>query len=602
MSFFKFIFKGIVGLFAALGLLVLLLGVLLGVTLNNIEEVGKTVDNQSLPQEMILTIDLSEGLFEGPTKASYFSSSFQPGLPLHDAIDALYRAQDDNRVKGLLIKAGQGPLQLAQAQELRKAIRAFTKTGKWSASFAETYGEAGHGTLHYYLASATENVWVQPSGDLDISGFNMESPYLRPVLDELGILPQFSQRYEYKGVMNMFTDDHMPAPVKRNTQSVLNSIFDVIEKEISISREKPGEIGSLMDRSPLSAVEAIDADLVDRVGYWDEISDEALTGDREFVHLADYAMSTTPEASENASKIAVVYGIGEIHLGKSQGDPFFGGGMTMGSDTIAQAISDAIDDVSIEAIILRIDSPGGSYVASDVMWREVVRAKEVGKPVIISMGDVAASGGYFVSAPAHKILANPVTITGSIGVAGGKMVLTDLWKKVGVKWDGVKAGENADLYSANKAFTNEGWARLQGSLDRIYEDFTVKVGEGRGKSQQEIHSIAKGQIWSGAQAKENGLVDELGGFRDAIRVARDAAMIKEETDHQLVYFPEPKDPLEELFESAMGGQMILTDPVALKSLSTLIKITAPILKPFEQSVQNPKANILNSRVTPIGQE
>ncbi|KLN60611.1 hypothetical protein WH96_12530 [Kiloniella spongiae] len=563
---------------------------------------GKAVDNQSLPQEMILTIDLSEGLFEGPTKASYFSNSFQPGLPLHDAIDALYRAQDDNRVKGLLIKAGQGPLQLAQAQELRKAIHAFTKTGKWTASFAETYGEAGHGTLHYYLASAAETVWVQPSGDLDISGFSMESPYLRPVLDELGILPQFSQRHEYKGVMNMFTDDHMPAPVKQNTQGVLNSIFDVIEKEISVSREKPGEIGTLMDRSPLSAVEAIDADLIDRVGYWDEITDEALTGDREFIHLADYAMSTTPEVSEGASRIAVIYGIGEIHLGQSQGDAFFGGRTTMGSDTIAQAISDAIDDDSIEAIILRIDSPGGSYVASDVMWREVVRAKEVGKPVIISMGDVAASGGYFVSAPAHKILANPVTITGSIGVAGGKMVLTDLWDKVGIKWDGVKAGENADLYSANKAFTNEGWARLQGSLDRIYEDFTVKVGEGRGKSQQEIHTIAKGQIWSGAQAKDNGLVDQLGGFREAIQVAREAAMINEELDHQLVYFPEPKDPIEELLENAMGGQMILTDPAVVKSLSTLVKITSPVLKTFEQTVQDPRTNVLNSRITPIGQQ
>ncbi len=602
MSFLKFIFKGIVGLFAALGLLVILLGVLIGVSLNNVEDIGKAVDNQNLPQEMILTIDLSEGLFEGPTKASYFSNSFQPGLPLHDAIDALYRAQDDNRVKGLLIKAGQGPLQLAQAQELRKAIRAFAKTGKWTASFAETYGEAGHGTLHYYLASAAANVWIQPSGDLDISGFSMESPYLRPVLDELGILPQFSQRHEYKGVMNMFTDDHMPAPVKQNTQSVLNSIFDVIEKEISISREKPGEIGTLMDRSPLSAVEAIDADLVDRVGYWDEVTDEALTDNREFVHLADYAMSTTPEISESASRIAVIYGIGEIHLGQSQGDPFFGGGMTMGSDTIAQAISDAIDDDSIEAIILRIDSPGGSYVASDVMWREVVRAKEVGKPVIISMGDVAASGGYFVSAPAHKIIANPVTITGSIGVAGGKMVLTDLWDKVGVKWDGVKAGENADLYSANKAFTNEGWARLQGSLDRIYEDFTVKVGEGRGKSQQEIHTVAKGQIWSGAQAKDNGLVDELGGFREAIQVARDAAMISDEFDHQLVYFPEPKDPIEELLENAMGGQMILTDPAVVKSLSTLVKITSPVLKTFEQTVQDPRTNVLNSRITPIGQQ
>ncbi|MFD2206292.1 signal peptide peptidase SppA [Kiloniella antarctica] len=601
MSFFRFLFKGIVGLFAALGLLVILITVLIGVMINNADELGKKVDNQNLPLEMILTLDLSQGIWEGPYKSSYLSNSFQqPGIPLHDAINALYRAQDDARVQGILIRAGRGPLGLAQAQELRQAIKDFTKTGKWSASFAETFGEAGHGTLHYYLASAAENVWIQPSGDLDISGFSMESPYLRPVLDEIGVLPQFSQRHEYKGVMNMFTSDKMPEPVRKNTQGVLDSIFAQIEKEISISREKPGEIGALMNRSPLSAVEAIDTDLIDRVGYWDEVRSEALVGDREFVSIADYAFSTEPKIPENASRIALIYGQGEIHLGESKGDPFFGGGMSMGSDTIAQAIADAIDDPSIEAILLRIDSPGGSYVASDVMWREVVRAKEVGKPVIISMGEVAASGGYFVSAPAHKILANPVTITGSIGVAGGKMVLSGLWDKVGVNWDGVKAGDNADLYSANKEFTNEGWARLQGSLDRIYEDFTVKVAEGRSKSQPEIHAIAKGQIWSGLQAKENGLIDELGGFRQAVQAARDAAMIHDDIAHELVAFPTPRDPIEELLENVMGGPMILSDPAVLQSIKSLLKIASPMLQGIEQATQDPRVSVLNSGIQPIG--
>ncbi|OUS16834.1 signal peptide peptidase SppA [Rhodospirillales bacterium 47_12_T64] len=600
MSFFRFLFKGIFGLFAALGLLTILAALLIGVIINNADQLGKTVDNETLPSEIILTIDLSEGIWEGPYQTSYFSNSFQAGIPLHDVIDALYRAQDDTRVKGLLIRAGRGPLGLAQAQELRRAIRDFTKTGKWTASFAETYGEAGHGTLHYYLASAAENIWIQPSGDLDISGFSMESPYLRPVLDEIGVLPQFSQRHEFKGVMNTFTSDSMPEPVRQNTQGVLDSIFGQVAKEISISREKPGEITTLMDRSPLSAVEAIDADLVDHVGYWDEVTAEALVNGRKFVTLSKYAFSTTPEIPENASRIALIYGIGEIHLGDSQGNPFFGGGMSMGSDTIAQAISDAIDDPSIGAILLRIDSPGGSYVASDVMWREVVRAKEVGKPVIISMGEVAASGGYFVSAPAYKILANPVTITGSIGVAGGKMVLKDLWDKVGVKWDGVKAGENADLYSANKAFTDEGWARLQGSLDRVYEDFTVKVGEGRGKSQQEVHTIAKGQIWSGLQAKENGLIDQLGGFREAVQVAREAAMIHEDIAHELVVFPTPRDPLEELFENAMGGSMILSDPAVLKSVKSLLKIASPMLQGIEQASQDPRVSALNSGIKPLG--
>ncbi|WP_020592645.1 signal peptide peptidase SppA [Kiloniella laminariae] len=602
MSFLRFLFKGIVGIFAALGLLVLLLGLLIGTFLNNADDLTRRAAKQDLPAEIILTIDLSEGIWEGPGQTSFLSSSLQPGLPLHDAIDALYRAQGDDRVKGLLIRAGQGSLGLAQAQELRRAVRDFTKSGKWSASFAETYGEAGHGTLHYYLASAAENIWIQPSGDLDISGFSMEMPYLRPVLDEIGVQPQFSQRHEFKGVMNTFTDKAMPEPVRKNTKAALDSILEQIANEISISREKPGEIIAFMNQAPFSALQALDNDLVDRVGYWDELLAEAQVEDREFVHLSDYTFASQPTVPENAPRIAVIYGQGEIHLGDSQGDPFFGGGMSMGSDTIAEALSDAIDDDTIKAILLRIDSPGGSYVASDVMWREVKRAKELGKPVIVSMGEVAASGGYFISAPADRIFANPVTITGSIGVAGGKMVLTGLWDKIGVKWDGVKAGENADLYSANKPFDSEGWTHLHDSLDRVYEDFTLKVSEGRGMSQPAVHTVAKGQIWSGAQARKNGLVDDLGGFREALQATREMAAIDAGTQHELVILPTPKDPLEELLEGLLGSSMILSDPAVINSVKEVVRVASPLLQEFEQTTRDRRASVLHSGLAPLGHQ
>ncbi|MCZ4279343.1 signal peptide peptidase SppA [Kiloniella laminariae] len=594
MSFLRFLFKGIVGIFAALGLLVLLLGLLVGAFFNNADDLTRRAAKQDLPAEIILTIDLSEGIWEGPVQPSFLSSSLQPGLPLHDAIEALYRAQGDDRVKGLLIRAGQGSLGLASAQELRRAVRDFTKSGKWSASFAETYGEAGHGTLHYYLASAAENIWIQPSGDLDISGFSMEIPYLRPVLDEFGVQPQFSQRHEFKGVMNTFTDGAMPEPVRQNTKAALDSILEQIANEISISREKPGEIISFMNQAPFSALQALDNDLVDRVGYWDELLSEALVENREFVHLSDYTFATQMTAPENAPRIAVIYGQGEIHLGDSQGGSFFDGGMSMGSNTIAEALSDAIDDDTIKAILLRVDSPGGSYVASDVMWREVQRARELGKPVIVSMGEVAASGGYFISAPADRIFANPVTITGSIGVAGGKMVLTGLWDKIGVKWDGVKAGENADLYSANKAFDSDGWTHLHDSLDRIYEDFTLKVSEGRGMSQPAVHTVAKGQIWSGTQAKKNGLVDDLGGFREALQATREMAAIDEETQHELVILPVPKDPLEELLDGILGSSMILSDPAVASSVKEVVRVASPFLQEFQQTTKDRRASVLYS--------
>ena len=249
--------------------------------------------------------------------------------------------------------------------------------------------------------------------------------------------------------------------------------------------------------------------------------------------------------------IAVVYGVGAVMQGASGSDPL-SGSQTMGSDTVASAIAAAVADESVDAIVFRVDSPGGSPVASDTIWRETIRAKEAGKPVIVSMGNVAASGGYYVAAGATKIVAQPGTITGSIGVFAGKPNLRKLWNKVGVTWDSVSTSDNARAYSQVHGYDEKGWAALQASLDQIYVDFKGRVAEGRGMTPEQVEEIAKGRVWSGVRAKEIGLVDELGGMADAIRIAKVEAGLDAEADVNVTVFPPSRGWVERLLGGSSG--------------------------------------------------
>ena len=285
--------------------------------------------------------------------------------------------------------------------------------------------------------------------------------------------------------------------------------------------------------------------LIDELGYWDQVNDTVLERggpDADYLDVADYHRSLADKAEGKRPIIALVQGLGPVTSGASEGESGFGQS-TMGADTVSEALSDAIDDPDVSAIVFRVDSPGGSYVASDTIWREVQRAKDLEVPLIISMGNLAASGGYFVAAPAHKIVAQPGTVTGSIGVVAGKMALNDLWQHLSINWDGVQAGANATIWSANKPFSNAEWDRLQDSLDRIYADFTGKVAEGRGLGAAEIVKVAGGRVWSGADALEVGLVDALGGYRTAIDLAKEAAGLEPAGSHHLETLPGTQEPL-----------------------------------------------------------
>ncbi len=538
----------------------------------------------AVPDRAVLTLNLADGIVETLPDNPLARASFGDVLTMRDLVQGLDAAGRDDRVTGLTARLGSGGLGLAQAQEIRDAVIAFRGQGKFAVAFAETFGEGGDGNVHYYLATAFDEIWLQPSGDVGLTGVLLESPFAKDALAAIGVAPRLDQRGAYKGAADIFTAAGMSAPLAENRQRLVESWVEQMAAGIAAGRRLEVErVRALIDRGPFAAGEAQAHGLVDRLAYWDEVEAEveARAGAAaERLTVADYAAATPPPG--DAPRIAVVYGLGPVQLAPGGDEPLFGAPF-MGSETVAGALREAIEDPGIEAVIFRIDSPGGSYVASDRIWREVQRARDDGKPVIVSMGNVAASGGYFVAAPAHAIVAQPGTVTGSIGVVGGKFVLTDLWDKLGIAWDGVQTGANAALNSPNQDYSEAGWANLQASLDRIYADFTGKVAQGRGLPAEGMDSLALGRVWSGADARANGLVDELGGLSVALRLAREAAGLDPEAAVRLEQFPRPADRFERLLRGLLAGE--LTDMGSARAVVALAR-AAERLAPAARLVES----------------
>ena len=445
---------------------------------------------------------------------------------LRGVLRTLYEAGDDSRVRGLLVKVGAG-LSWARAQELRDGLQAFAKSGKLVVAWAETLGEGGNGTADYLLATGCPEIWLQPSGEVGLMGIAAETTFLRGALDKLGIEPQLDKRYEYKSAADRvmrkeFTPEHREAIDK-----VLASSWEYAVDKIAAARSLDVDVvRALADRAPLSANDAREAGLVDRLGYRDEVYADVRSRVGADVQLL-FAEHWTPKRSAAAlvkrhkEVVALVEGHGEIVVGRSRGTPR---GQLMGSTSVAAALRAARENEQVRAVVFRVDSPGGSAVASDTIWREVLLTKQAGKPVIVSMGDLAGSGGYYVACPADVIVAQPSTITGSIGVVGGKAVLSELLeKRLGLTTGAVEHGGSARMYSLRRGFTDDERTRLGAMLDRVYQEFVQKVADGRGMTYDAVHAIARGRIWSGVDAAGNGLVDELGGLRDAADIARQRA-------------------------------------------------------------------------------
>lgn len=533
-----------------------------------------------IPGQTILEVDFERGVLPYLPDEPLARLAASDAVTLRDLLDAIERAEQDKRVVGLVARIGAGTLGAATTEELRGAILAFRKAGKPTIAFSETFGEFGPGNRGYYLATAFDEIWLQPSGDVGLVGVEMWSPFLRGTLDKLGVEPRMDHRHEYKNAMNTYTETGFTPAHREAMQAIADSWFEQLVAGIAAGRKlSEAEVRALVNRGPFLGEEAVRARLVDGVAYRDEVLEafkSRFSGKPKLLYLPAY-LETAGRPHDGGKRIALIHGVGAVTRGSSSFDPLMQE-LTMGSDTITGAFRDAVSDKKVKAILFRVDSPGGSYVASDAIWREVVRARAAGKPVVVSMGDVAGSGGYFVAMAADRIVAQPGTITGSIGVVGGKLLTDGLWGKLGIRWAQVHQGDRAGFFSSGQDFSPEEWQRFQDWLDRVYADFTGKVAEGRDLPLERVQEIAKGRIWTGADAKRIGLVDELGGMREALALARRAAGLTPDEAIHLVEFPAPRGLLASIFErterSSEPGTRVSVR--ALETLRTLDSVAAQV--------------------------
>jgi protease-4 len=482
---------------------------------------------ESLP--ILLELDLTQEFIEVEPEDPIAKLRSRGKPRLRSVLHTLHEAGDDARVTGLIAKVSNVARPLAQVQELRDAVAVFARSGKPTVAWAETFGESAPGSASYFLASGFSEIWLQQSGELNLIGIATEVQFLRGVLDNLGVRPQVHQRYEYKNAANRFISTEFTDAHREASGRLVESSWEQIVVGVAAARGlEPQRVQELADTAPLLAASALDAGLIDHIGYRDEVytsTRRKCGGDVRLLYADKWSKPTKPITKivqqlqqKKAPSVALIDAHGGVVTGKSRRSPMLG--QVFGSDTISAAFRAAVKDDKVKAIVFRVDSPGGSYVASDTVWREVVCAREAGKPVVVSMGALAASGGYFVACPADVIVAQPGTLTGSIGVLAGKPVTTGLTDRVGLNYGAVQRGEHARMYSTHAAFSDAELAKLDEFLDHVYQDFTGKVASGRGMSVDEVHSIAKGRVWTGADAAERGLVDELGGLKQALDIAR----------------------------------------------------------------------------------
>lgn len=508
----------------------------------------------------VLSLDLRKPLRDHSAGSQFFGSSLGSVV---DISRALNRAKEDKLVKGLFIRANEFGMVPASAEEIRLAIKDFKSSGKFVITHAQ--GFESPSIMPYHAISASDEIWLQDTTGFAVAGIRSETEFYGGVFEKFDAKPQFEQFYEYKSAANTYTQKGYTEAHREASTSYLTSLFDNSVAQISEDRGlSPSALEELLQNAPHSAEQALAKKMVDKLGHVEEAREyaRAKAGGKKikFRSVTDYG----PGNSYTGKTIAFIGGQGAVMTGKSSngGSPFGGRGVTMGGDTVAKAFDDAAKNKSVKAIVFRVSSPGGSPAASDQIHDAVARAQEKGKPVIISMGQYAASGGYYVSANADKIVAMPATITGSIGVLGGKIALEGTFAKVGYNIDGITiGGDYAGAYSPDEPFNQSQKAAYRGQLEDIYEDFTTRVAEGREIPLERVKEIAKGRVWTGAQAKDIGLVDELGGIMKAIEVAKELAEIDADAKINLKKYPRPKTTSQQL-EELLGGSVKMQDDIA----------------------------------------
>jgi protease IV len=562
MSFFKNALASMVGTILAVIALTGLLVLIIVFAVIGAKDGSKT----KIESDSILHIELDGGFRDrsGQDGGSFDPFAEEQGTGLNQFVEDLRDAAADERIKGLFLEVKMPFAPPSTMRDIRRAISDFRSSGKWVVAYSEFFTQSG-----YYLASAADEVYLYPEGEMDWRGLNAEITFFKNMLDKLEIEAQVIRGPDnkFKSAVEPFMYDKMSEANRQQTSTFINDIWRLMLEDIASSRGLTAEVlnAGADSIAYLQVSRALDANLIDGLKYRDEvvalmrekmgITEKAGSdGDKKdkeelpLVSLADYHRDSDKhkgkKESEADERIAVIYAVGGIESGE-------GDDMTIGSDRIAKALKEAREDEDVKAIVFRVNSPGGSALASDVIWRETRLIREAGKPLVVSMGDYAASGGYYISCAADKIFANPNTITGSIGVFGMIPNMENFFRnKIGITFDRYETNAHADMMSAVKPLDARELKAFQDLVADIYTDFITKVAEGRNLTVAQVDSIGQGRVWSGEDARELGLVDELGDLDAAIEAAAGMAGL---ADYQLSELPEMEDPFEK-FMKEFGGK------------------------------------------------
>ncbi len=558
-QFFKFMFASMLGTAITLiGMTIIMFAIFFGVVGSMFSDFDKSKQVTQVDSNSILHIKFEDPIVDRGSNEDVkidfgpFSATTKMGL---DKIkENLEKAKNDKKIEGIFLDVSYIPSGLASLDEIRTALIDFKESGKWIVSYSEMYTQKA-----YYLASTADEIYIYPEGSLDFKGLSVSSTFYKGLFEKLEIEPQIirGSNNKYKSAVEPYFLEEMSQANRAQTEKWSGSIWNTMLANISATRNiTPEKLQEIADNYSIQqASDAVDHGLATATVYYDEVIDilaeKVGAEDDDEIALVDfkkYFRSAKPKRKKGETpsykkpKIAVVYATGQIISGEGDEE-------IIGSETVAKAIRDARQDTSVKAIVLRVNSPGGSALASDVIWRESVLAKEA-KPFIVSMGNVAASGGYYISAAADKIYAMPNTITGSIGVFGVIPNLEGMMNnKLGVTFDGVKTAKYADFPDVMRPLSDEEFGMIQESVDQIYNTFLSRVSQGRNLSVAQVDEIGQGRVWSGVDALEIGLVDELGGLDDALAFAAEQAELD---DYRTKNYPELKDPFEKLLEDMYG--------------------------------------------------
>lgn len=525
---------------------------------------------KSLKQDSVLSITLNGKYIEHANSSGLESLFLGKNASLYDLTRAINSAAYDAKIKGMIVRIESPHLGTGQLQELREALLNFRRSGKQSWCYADTFGESSSGTGVYYLATACDKIWLQPVGSVNLVGINLETIFAKSALEKLDIKAELAQRKEYKSFIESLTRDDFSDANREAQQAIADSILGQIVDGIAKERNFPHEhVRFLIANGPYLTQDALKEKLVDHLGFRQELTAavrEALGQHIAFTTASDYLHTLPYEDKEN--KIALIFGSGLI---QRDGEHTALQELILSSSAIYKAFQLAIEDHAVKAIVFRINSGGGSPIASETIHSIITYAREhVKKPVIISMSDAAASGGYWISVAGSKIVAQPATLTGSIGVFGGKYVLSGVLEKLGITFGEISTSENATMWSINDSFTPAQWVKLNALMDDVYDNFTSRVAKGRKMNPEQVERVARGRVWTGEQALALGLVDQLGGIPTAIELAKKEAGI---SDANIEIYPKHKT----FFESLTS---LFTQEETLNEVGVLESFLMPFRKIF----------------------